>query len=160
VTANAEPRERRDTPGVVAPPPLIYLACLGLGFVLEWLLPEIDPPAALQVLGIVLLVVGLALFASFVSALTRARTPLDPYSQTTAIVTTGPYRLSRNPAYLAMALIYAGIALVAEAPWALAMLVPAVLIVQYGVIAREERYLERLFGEEYLRFKRRTRRWL
>jgi protein-S-isoprenylcysteine O-methyltransferase Ste14 len=160
VTTDAEPRPGPDTAGVIAPPPLIFLGCLGIGFVLEWLMPEVDPPAFLQVVGIVLLVVGVLLFGAFISALTRAGTPVPTRARTTAIVTTGPYRLSRNPGYLSMALIYIGIALVAEAPWALVMLVPALLIVHFGVIAREERYLERLFGEEYLSFKRRTRRWL
>jgi protein-S-isoprenylcysteine O-methyltransferase Ste14 len=149
-----------DTPGVIAPPPLIYLGCLGLGFVLEGVMPKADPPGVVQGLGIVLLVLGILLFGWFVSALTRAGTPIPTRAQTTAIVTGGPYRLTRNPGYLSMTLIYAGIALVAQAPWALVMLVPALLIVQYGVIAREERYLERLFGDEYLRFKQRTRRWL
>jgi protein-S-isoprenylcysteine O-methyltransferase Ste14 len=148
------------TPGVIAPPPLVYLAGLGLGFVLEWLMPEIDLPAALQWLGIALLVLGVCLLGWFVSALTRAGTPVAPYEQTTAIVTTGPYRLSRNPGYLAMALIYVGIALVADAPWTLVTLVPALLLIHFGVIAREERYLERLFGDEYLRYKQRRRRWL
>jgi protein-S-isoprenylcysteine O-methyltransferase Ste14 len=114
----------------------------------------------LQWLGIALLVLGVCLFGWFVSALTRAGTPVAPYSQTTAIVTTGPYRLSRNPGYLSMTLIYVGIALVADAPWTLVTLVPAVLVVHFGVIAREESYLERLFGDEYLRYKQRTRRWL
>ena len=76
------------------------------------------------------------------------------------MATDGPYRYSRNPAYLGMAITYVGIGLAAAAPWALLMLAPAMLVIQYGVIAREERYLERLFGEDYLADKRTTRRWI
>jgi len=76
------------------------------------------------------------------------------------VATDGPYRYSRNPAYLGMAIAYVGIGLAAAAPWALLMLAPAMLVIQYGVIAREERYLERLFGEDYLADKRTTRRWI
>jgi protein-S-isoprenylcysteine O-methyltransferase Ste14 len=103
---------------------------------------------------------GVALARSFVTAFRRARTPVAPYRPTTAIVTTGPYVFSRNPAYLGMALAYAGIAVAAEALWVLAVLVPTLIVIDRGVIAAEERYLERKFGEEYLRYKARTRRWL
>jgi protein-S-isoprenylcysteine O-methyltransferase Ste14 len=151
----------RDAPGVIAPPPLIYLAGLAVGFGLDALLPSASLPDALAwTIGGVLLLVGLALAASFLAAFRRARTPVDPREPTTAIVTTGPYRLSRNPAYLAMTLAFTGITVLAGALWALIALVPTVIVVDRGVIAREERYLERKFGEEYLRYKTRTRRWL
>ena len=96
----------------------------------------------------------------FEHAFKRAGTDANPYRPSTALATDGPYRFSRNPAYLAMAITYVGITLAAEAPWALFMLAPAMLVIQYGVIAREERYLERLFGEDYLTYKRTTRRWI
>ena len=144
----------------MAPPPLIYAVGLGAGFVLEWLLPDTDLPGALNLAGIALMIAATFLAVAFFGALRRARTPVDPYSPTSALVTTGPYRLSRNPGYLAMALLYAGIALVSDTPWAFATLIPALLVIRYGVIAREERYLERLFGEEYARYRSRTRRWI
>ena len=97
---------------------------------------------------------------SFVRAFGRARTPLDPYTPSKAIVTDGPYRLTRNPGYLGMALTYAGIAIVSNAPWALAPLPVAIAIIDRGVIAREERYLERKFGTRYTDYKRRVRRWI
>ena len=90
----------------------------------------------------------------------RAGTNVDPREPSTAIVTDGPYRFTRNPLYLSMALIYAGIACRANALPA-AMLLPGVLaVVQKGVIEREERYLERKFGGEYIRYKGRVRRWI
>jgi protein-S-isoprenylcysteine O-methyltransferase Ste14 len=159
-TANAE-AAGRDSPGVIAPPPLIYAAGLAMGFGLEALLPSASLPALLAwSVGGVLIIAGLALARSFLTALRRARTPVDPYKATTAIVTTGPYSLSRNPGYLAMALGYIGISVLTGALWAFVTLVPTLILVDRGVIAREERYLERKFGEEYLRYKARTRRWL
>lgn len=151
----------RATPGIVAPPPLVYVAALAIGFGLDAVLPSASFPTGLRAaIGWPLLVVGLGLMASFVTAFRRRGTPVDPYKTTTAIVTEGPYRLSRNPGYLGMTLISAGIAVLANAPWAFLPLAAAVLVIDRGVIAREERYLERRFGDEYLRYKARTRRWL
>jgi protein-S-isoprenylcysteine O-methyltransferase Ste14 len=75
-------------------------------------------------------------------------------------VTDGPYRLTRNPGYLGMTLLYAGIAIAADAVWALAPLPVAIAVIDPGVIAREERYLERTFGAPYTEHKRRVRRWI
>jgi protein-S-isoprenylcysteine O-methyltransferase Ste14 len=150
-----------DTAGVIAPPPLLYLGGLAAGFALRFALPPTPlPPAVRWPVGGGLLAVGGTLMGSFVRAFARAGTPVSPYSASTALVTSGPYRVSRNPAYLGMALVYTGIAVSAEALWVLAPL-PAVLVaIDRGVIAREERYLDRLLGDEYRRYKQRTRRWL
>jgi protein-S-isoprenylcysteine O-methyltransferase Ste14 len=106
------------------------------------------------------IIAGVGLLGSFVQAFRRAGTPVDPYTPSEAIATDGPYRLTRNPAYLGMALTYAGIALVANAPWVLVPLPAAIAVVDRGVIAPEERYLERKFGPTYLDYKRRVRRWI
>jgi protein-S-isoprenylcysteine O-methyltransferase Ste14 len=151
----------RDTAGVIAPPPLIYLAGLAVGFGLEALLPDASLPGALRwVLGGVLVVAGAVLLASFNTAFTRKGTAVEPWKPTTAIVTTGPYRLTRNPAYLGMALVYIGIALLAGAVWVLVPLPIVLAVIDRAVIAREERYLERKFGREYLDYKAGVRRWL
>jgi protein-S-isoprenylcysteine O-methyltransferase Ste14 len=151
----------QDTAGVVAPPPLIYLGGLAVGFGLEALLPGGTLPGAVRwVLGGALLLGGAALLSSFNAAFHRTGTAVEPWKPTTAIVTTGPYRLTRNPAYLGMALVYIGIALLAHAPWALVPLPFVVLVMDRAVIAREERYLERKFGGEYLGYKTRVRRWI
>jgi protein-S-isoprenylcysteine O-methyltransferase Ste14 len=129
--------------------------------VLEALLPGTSFPAVLRWAGGgALLVAGLALLASFNTAFERTGTAVEPWKPTTAIVSTGPYRLTRNPAYVGMALVYIGIALLAEALWVLPPLPLVLLIIDRGVIAREERYLERKFGPEYLDYKRRVRRWV
>jgi protein-S-isoprenylcysteine O-methyltransferase Ste14 len=151
----------RDISGVVAPPPFIFLAGLAIGFGLEALLPGSSVPDALAwIAGGVLLLAGLALLFSFEREFHRKQTAANPWRPTTAIATDGPYRLTRNPAYVGMALVYVGIALLAQALWVLVPLPLVLLVIDRGVIAREERYLERKFGQEYLDYKSRVRRWV
>jgi protein-S-isoprenylcysteine O-methyltransferase Ste14 len=134
---------------------------LGAGLLLDALLPSVDLPAVVRwSVGALLVLGGLALMATFIGAFRRAETNVDPYKPSTAIVTDGPYGFTRNPGYLGMALVFSGIAFLAEAPWALVLLPPTMAVIDRGVIAREERYLEGKFGEEYLAYKPRVRRWL
>jgi protein-S-isoprenylcysteine O-methyltransferase Ste14 len=150
-----------DTAGVIAPPPLIYLGTLGIGFGLDAVIGSGSVPSAVALsVGTASIVAGAGLLGSFVRAFQRARTPIDPSTPSQAVVTDGPYRLTRNPAYLGMALTYAGIAIVSNAPWALVPLPVAIAVIDRGVIAREERYLERKFGTPYADYKRRVRRWI
>jgi protein-S-isoprenylcysteine O-methyltransferase Ste14 len=150
-----------NSAGVVAPPPLIFVAGLVLGFVLEALLPGTEiAPALRWPLGVALVVAGGVLGGSFVGAFRRAGTPVEPWEPTTAIVTSGPYRFTRNPGYLGMALAFAGIAILADALWPLVLLLPTLLVVDRGVIAREERYLDTTFGTEYAEYRERVRRWI
>jgi protein-S-isoprenylcysteine O-methyltransferase Ste14 len=151
----------RDIPGVIAPPPLIYLGGLAIGFVLEALLPGGSFPGHVHhVVGALALLLGLGLLGWWMRSFRRADTPMPPWEPTRTLVTDGPYRLTRNPAYLADVLVYAGIALLADAPWALLPLPLVVLLIDRGVIAREESYLEGRFGSAYLDLKARTRRWI
>jgi protein-S-isoprenylcysteine O-methyltransferase Ste14 len=119
-----------------------------------------QPRAVTRPIGGALLVAGVALAAWFITAFRRAGTPVDVRRRPTTLVTTGPYRLTRNPGYLALALIYSGIAILAGALWPLLILVPTLVVIDRGVIAREERYLEAKFGEQYIELRGRTRRWL
>jgi protein-S-isoprenylcysteine O-methyltransferase Ste14 len=151
----------RDAPGVVAPPPLIYASAFALGLGLEAALPSIAPPSTVAApLGAALLASGGALAGSFIAAFRRARTPVDPRRAATTLVTTGPYRLSRNPGYVGLTLVYAGAALLAGTLWPLVTLVPALAWIDRGVIAREEAHLERRFGVDYVSYKARVRRWI
>jgi protein-S-isoprenylcysteine O-methyltransferase Ste14 len=150
-----------DTAGVIAPPPLIYVGALGVGFALDAVIGSGSLPSAVRVpIGVASSITGAGLMGSFVWAFRRAQTPVDPYMPSETIVTDGPYRLSRNPGYLGMALTYAGIAIVSSTLWALAPLPVAIAIIDRGVIAREERYLKRKFGRPYVDYKRRVRRWV
>ena len=150
-----------DRPGVVARPPLIYLGflVLGLGLGYVWPAPFMGDVAR-YALGLPLIGLGVAAMAMALRQFRRAGTSVQTAKPTTVIVTGGLYRHSRNPIYVGMALIYAGLGVAAENPWVLALLVPLLMVIRYGVIAREERYLETKFGEEYSRYKERTRRWL
>ena len=150
-----------DTAGVIAPPPLIYLSALGIGFGLDAVMGTGSLPSSIRLpVGSASIIAGAGLMRSFVRAFGRARTPLDPYTPSQALVTDGPYRLTRNPGYLGMALTYAGIAIVTNSPWALVPLPVAIAVIDRGVIAREERYLTRRFGGPYENYTRRVRRWI
>jgi len=154
-------RETPDNPGVIAPPPLIYAGALAIGLLANRLYPIAFVPRGLsRVLGWPLIVGGPVVGSLGLREMKRADTNVDPREPTTAIVTGGPYRFTRNPLYLSMTLIYAGITALANALPA-ALLLPFVLhIMRRGVIEREERYLERKFGDEYLDYKARVRRWI
>jgi protein-S-isoprenylcysteine O-methyltransferase Ste14 len=92
--------------------------------------------------------------------MTRAGSNVPTSMPTTTIVDTGPYRFTRNPIYLAMMLALAGLAIAFDSLWILLTLVPFALVIGYGVVAREEAYLERKFGEAYRRYRARVRRWV
>lgn len=150
-----------DTPGVIAPPPLITVGLIAGGFILDSFWPVSLPDLALDPLpGILALTAGFLVSAWTVLEFVRHGTNLDPYRPTTAIITTGPFRFSRNPIYLAFALMHAGVGIWTGKLWVVAMLLPAIAIVRYGVIAPEERYLERKFGDAYVAYKNSVRRWL
>jgi protein-S-isoprenylcysteine O-methyltransferase Ste14 len=153
--------EDRDNAVVVAPPPLIYLGPLVLGLLLNRKLSvPLLPRGVARALGWPLLAGGVSLMSWFVFTMRRADTPIDPREPVSNLATDGPFRYTRNPAYLSMAMIYAGISSLANALWAILLLPATLLVIQRGVIEREERYLERKFGEEYLDYKGRVRRWI
>ena len=110
--------------------------------------------------GAALFAIGGVIAGTAIRQFRRAGTDFKTHRPSTAIVTGGLYRHSRNPIYIALALAYAGIAVAADGLWAMALLVPTLVVVHHGVIAREERYLEGKFGDEYLRYKASVRRWL
>ena len=156
-----EGRGNGDNPGVIAPPPLIYAGVLSVGLLVDRAYPIRFLPWILsRALGWPLIVGGLALGLLGLREMRRAETNVDPYKPTTAIVEDGPYRFTRNPLYVGMVLIYGGVAALANALPAAALLPVAQAIMRRGVIEREERYLEGKFGDEYLRYKERVRRWV
>ena len=132
-------------------PPLVYLAALVTGALVPFLNVA---------LGASLVVIAVALFAYSVAKFRAAGTPVPSHKPTTAIVRTGPYRFSRNPIYLAFSLFQLGIAIWVNSVWLLATLAGAVALMHHVVIPREEEYLERKFGAEYLDYKASVRCWL
>jgi protein-S-isoprenylcysteine O-methyltransferase Ste14 len=111
-------------------------------------------------LGVPLVAIAVALFSYSVAKFRAAGTPVPARKPTTVIVRTGPYRFSRNPIYLAFSVFQIGIAIWVNSVWLLATLVGAVALIHYVVIPREEQYLERKFGGQYLDYKVSVRRWL
>ncbi|HTT08206.1 MAG TPA: isoprenylcysteine carboxylmethyltransferase family protein [Gammaproteobacteria bacterium] len=111
-------------------------------------------------LGIVSLVTGVGIAVWGKKAMDRAGTNVNPRQPTTAIVTGGPFRYSRNPLYLAITMILLGISFAIDTWWGVIVIVPVLLILHNGVVLREERYLEQKFGESYLQYKRTVRRYL
>ena len=151
----------RRNAGVVVPPPLVYLLPLLLGLLVNRRVKaSFLPPGATRPVGAPLVAGGLLLGAWFLRTLCGAGTPVDPREPVSALVTGGPYRYSRNPGYLAMATIYAGVSSLANSLPSILLLPVALGVIRRGVIEREERYLEGLFGEEYLAYRARVRRWL
>ena len=150
-----------DHADVVGRPPAVTLAALATGVVLHLVGPvEIAPELPTWALGIPLAVFSIALFLLSVREFSRHGTPVRGTEPVITIVATGPYRFSRNPIYLSFVLLQLGIALTANSVWILLMVIPTLLYLSFGVIAREEGYLARKFGDEYGGYRNSVRRWL
>jgi protein-S-isoprenylcysteine O-methyltransferase Ste14 len=153
--------DERDNPGISLPPPLIYVVPLALGLLLDRKahLPFL-PRGVSRGLGWSLLSGGVVLNGWFLKTIRNAEVPIRTDRPVPRLTTEGPFSYTRNPSYLALAAIYAGIAVLRNSLWAMLMLPLVVMVIQRGVIGREERYLERTFGEEYLAYKERVHRWV
>ncbi|MEQ8965543.1 MAG: isoprenylcysteine carboxylmethyltransferase family protein [Azospirillaceae bacterium] len=159
-STTGDPGDTR-TAGVVLHPPVLYGGALIAGLLIDALTPlhiglgpwRFGPAIALGL-------AGLALGGAAALRFRRVGTPIPTNRPTSALVVGGAYRWSRNPIYLGLTALYAAIALAADAPVTLALLAPVLVVMHYGVIRREERYLEARFGVAYHRFRGRTRRWL
>ena len=162
-TKSPPEERRRDTAGVIAAPPLLFGAALIVALSLHTIHPihiASSSAGTRRLVGAALIVPGLLLSIAVVRAFGRVGTPVPPYRPTTHFVTTGPYRYTRNPDYIGQTLTYAGIAVVANSWWPLFLLPLVLLVVQRGVVRREERYLEAKFGQEYRDYTARVARWL
>ncbi|MBX3594175.1 isoprenylcysteine carboxylmethyltransferase family protein [Sphingomonas sp.] len=153
-----------DTAGVIAPPPLLYAGTLAIGIMLEYLWVRtqgFDMPTSLRWTVVPLFALaGAGLIAAAALRFRQAGTPAPPWRPTTAFVAQGIYRATRNPMYLGMTLIYLSLTVAFDAPVALWLLVPLTILVHYGVIVREERYMAGRFGVAYLNYVNRVPRWL
>ncbi len=149
------------SPNVRVFPPLVYAVALLVGLAFShWLPTPVVDPAVAHVVGAVPAVAGAALAAIAVGLFRRAGTTVRPNGPTNALVVSGPYRFTRNPMYVAFALLYLGVALAAQSLWA-RLLLPAVLaVIRARVIAPEEAFLRRRFGDAYIAYQARVRRWL
>ena len=150
-----------DNAEVIAFPPALYAVTLLIGLVLNFVFPVSFLTRSVSLLLAAIAVISAGwISASAFRAMNRAQTAVDPAKPTTAIVSDGVFRLTRNPLYLSLTLLYIGISFIFSALWALLLLLPLLVIVHIGVIKREEIYLERKFGDEYRQYKAQVRRWL
>ena len=150
----------RDNAGVIAPPPLLYAVTLVVSLLLHSKVPLPFSRRRRPMLGALLVGAGFTLGFLAVSTMRRAQTSLNPSQPVKALVIEGPFKVTRNPIYVGFTLIYTGIALLVNTLWPLLLLPVVQNVMRQGVIEREERYLERKFGQEYLAYKERVRRWI
>jgi protein-S-isoprenylcysteine O-methyltransferase Ste14 len=152
------------TAGVIVRPGPLFLATLLLGLAADRLLPR---PFAVPSTHLVrwmaggsVMLVGLALAAAGIRNFSRAATPVRSKEPTRVLVTSGIYGWTRNPIHLGMFLVYGGIGIAARSPWTLVLTLPLAITIRYGVVEREEAYLERRFGDAYRDYRARVHRWL
>jgi protein-S-isoprenylcysteine O-methyltransferase Ste14 len=149
---------------VVIKPPLLFLGALGLGCLLSVVLPIGTPLASPNGLalgvGITFVAIGLALAILAIRRFRLAGTSVVPREPSTVLVVKGPYQFTRNPIYIGFVLLYFGLAIILTSLWVLVLLIPVLIVLQRGVVEREEIYLERQFGEAYRKYQARVPRWL
>jgi protein-S-isoprenylcysteine O-methyltransferase Ste14 len=153
-----------DTPGVIAPPPLIALATLLLGLALDWLIPAYVLDILLTfherlVLGGIVFAAGAILVLIAERTFKWVGTHVEPWKPSLTLATIGIYRYLRNPIYVGLAFITAGIGIAFGSDWTLVLIAPAAIVLHRGVVLREERYLEAKFGGEYRAYKERVPRY-
>jgi protein-S-isoprenylcysteine O-methyltransferase Ste14 len=151
-----------DTANVIIRPPIAWVLAVLAALALQWLTPLPFMPAAAPAgwVGGAVFAIALALAAWAIATLTRAGSNVPTSMPTTTIVDAGAYRFTRNPIYLGMIVGLIGLSIAFDSLWLLVALMPFALVIRYGVVAREEAYLERKFGDVYRRYRSRVRRWL
>ena len=148
-------------PGIIVPPPIIYLVGFLFAYAMNrfYPIPMFGPPLSIV----------LALIAAMPSAILglwslmefwRARTNPFPHKPSSSLVVIGPYRITRNPMYVSLALLYIGFGFLLGISWVFVFLPAVIFVMHYYIIRREESYLESRFGEQYLAYKQQVRRWL
>jgi protein-S-isoprenylcysteine O-methyltransferase Ste14 len=163
MTNHREMNTEKDNPGVLAFPPFIWLVGAILSILIHFFVIHLPITANYRVClvcGIALIVVAPTLALSALFAMLGAGTNIDPAKPALTIVRSGPFRLTRNPMYLALCLLQIALGFFLNDWITLLFVIPLFFNLHFGVILREERYLEAKFGEEYLALKRSVRRWL
>jgi protein-S-isoprenylcysteine O-methyltransferase Ste14 len=152
--------EAHKGPGLPVHPPVMYLAVLLVGVGLNhWRAISPIPGQLGDIMGVVLIVLGVGIMPPVLIRYCRLCTPFNPHKPASALITDGPYQFSRNPAYVALTLWYLGIALLLNNGWVLLMAIPLVIVMDRLAIPREEQHLKAKFGQEYRRYESTVRRW-
>jgi len=150
-----------DRPGVAVLPPVLWFGTLLLGIAIQFIRPLVVPvPTPWRWIAGVLAVAAIAFGGAGRAAFARAGTNVNPLEPALRLVDSGPFRFSRNPMYVGMAIAYLGIALATRFGWLLVLFPIALVVMHRGVILREERYLTGKFGAPYVEYRRRVRRYL
>ena len=162
-----QPRGSRPEPGaprsprVHLPPPLVFLGAILIGVAVDRFIPlRVLPGVMASWMGGAFVLSAVILNGLGMREFSRAGTTVRPDRPASALVTTGPFRFSRNPFYLALAVLQTGIGIWTNNLWVLALVVPAVAIISRAVIPREERHLAETFGSAYRDYQTSVRRWL
>lgn len=152
-----------DHARVTIPPPLTLVVSLIVGLLLHRVFPvcmmSASWPVRLLIAAPLLLGYGVVTALSIRMMLAR-NTALAPHRSTTTVISEGPFRLTRNPLYLSVLMLYAGIAILVNEVWMLCLLPVMLVALDRGAVKHEEEYLERKFGDQYLEYKRSVRRWI
>ena len=148
-------------PGVRIPPPVFYLTALAVGIVLDYLWPlSFLAGSSRYVLGSLLVIISIGIMPPVLLRFRRANTTFDVRKAASKLITDGPYRFSRNPAYLSLTLVYLGIGILLDNGWILILVVPVFGLMNRWVVPNEERHLAATFGDQYSQYKADVRRWL
>ncbi len=155
-------KHKADSPGVRYPPPVLYVTGFLIGYGLTLLVPLGAWPALLpRAVGASLAALGVLIAFWAIALFWLNRTAVFPHKPASTLISRrGPYRFTRNPMYLSLSLAYLGVAIFVRTGWAILLLPLVLAAVTRMVIAREEAYLERRFGDEYLSYKKHVRRWV
>lgn len=161
---STEQLSNTETADVVMRPPLLFVCALLFGFALDHLLPVQFPlprsDLIHRIVAACLFLMGIAIFAASIRNFARSATPVPGNQPTRVLVTTGIHGWSRNPIYVGMFFMYCAIGTAVRSPSILLLVLPLAIIIRYGVVAREEAYLEKRFGDTYRDYKGLVRRWL
>ena len=150
-----------DRPGVPITPPLLFVFPIIASLALEWFFPTSFAQGSIRwTIGALMFLAGIAMAVSGFVTQKRAGTDPIPFNPSTRIVVHGLYRFTRNPMYLGLALCTLALVILVDSTWMLLAVPIGLVLIDRIVVVREERYLERKFGEEYLNYKRRVRRWI
>jgi protein-S-isoprenylcysteine O-methyltransferase Ste14 len=151
-----------DNPGVKILAPFIYTVFFLIGLVLEYVLPlpALLPNVMAWLTGWLLAVASLFFILPAMRSFHSARTSMIPFRPAFSLVTHGVYGITRNPMYVSLLLLYAGISIFLNFWWPIALAPALIVAVDRMVIVKEEAYLVRRFGEEYRRYRERVRRWI
>ncbi len=156
-------KDYKDHANIIAPPPLILIALLAFGLSIHWISPVSIGHFPLHVrlfIGLLPIIVSAIISVLSLQIMFKRKTAINPYKQTTSIIDKGPFSYTRNPLYVSIILFHLGFAVLMNSLWILLCLPVLLIILDRGVVLQEEKYLEGKFGDEYLQYKSRVRRWL